>query len=335
MLVLGIETSCDETAAAVLEDGRVILSNVIAEQSEVHSRYGGVVPEIAGRIHIQNISWVIECALAEAGATIADLGLVAVTRGPGLMSSLLVGLNVAKGLAYAGRIPLIGVNHLEGHLLAIFLQELVDFPYISLGISGGHTELYRVNDYIDYSLLGKTRDDAAGESFDKVARMLDLGYPGGPPIERLAREGNVEAHRFPRPMLEAGSLDFSFSGLKTAVRQKVETNGLSRADTAACFQDAVIDVLVRKVFLACEQENVRRAVMTGGVAANGALRRAMEQEGARRGIQVHFPKPAFCTDNAAMIACAGYHRFLREGQGADPLALDASATLPIQAKKAC
>jgi N6-L-threonylcarbamoyladenine synthase len=334
MLVLGIETSCDETAAAVLRDGRELQSNIISNQTAVHSRYGGVVPELAGRVHIENIRRVIEQALAEAGVGIGDIGLIAVTRGPGLMSSLLVGLNVAKGMAYAGKIPLIGVNHLEGHLLAIFLQEQVEFPYVSLGISGGHTELYRVDDFVAYTLLGRTRDDAAGESFDKVARMLNLGYPGGPLIERLAQEGDTGAHRFPRPLLEPGSLDFSFSGLKTAVRQKIESNdgSLSDADIAACFQDAVIDVLVRKMFAACEREGIRHAVLTGGVAANGALRRQMEAEGTRRGVQVFSPKPVFCTDNAAMIACAGYHRYMRESRlGADPLSLDASATLPIPA----
>jgi len=334
MLVLGIETSCDETAAAVLRDGRELLSNVIADQAAVHARYGGVVPELAGRVHIENIRRVIEQALGEAAVGIRDIDLIAVTRGPGLMSSLLVGLSVAKGLAYAGKIPLIGVNHLEGHLLAIFLQEQVEFPYISLGISGGHTELYRVDDFVSYTLLGRTRDDAAGESFDKVARMLNLGYPGGPLIERLAREGDAAAHRFPRPLLEPGSLDFSFSGLKTAVRQKIEKNepGLSPADIAACFQDAVIDVLVQKVFMACDREGIRHAVMTGGVAANGALRRRMEAEGEGRGVRVYFPKPVFCTDNAAMIACAGYHRYTRENRlGVDPLSLDASATLPIPA----
>lgn len=332
MLVLGIETSCDETAAAVVHDGREILSNVIADQSAVHSRYGGVVPELAGRVHVEKIGEVIERALSEAGVSASDLDLVAVTRGPGLMSSLLVGLNVAKGLAYAGGIPLIGVNHLEGHLLAIFLQEEVVFPYVSLGISGGHTELYRVDDFITYTLLGRTRDDAAGESFDKVARMLNLGYPGGPPIERLAAKGDVSAHRFPRSLLEPGSLDFSFSGLKTAVRHKVEQSGpgLTAEDVAACFQDAVIDVLVRKAFMACEREGIQNLVMTGGVAANGALRRAMQAEGERRGVQVFFPEPVFCTDNAAMIACAGYHRYLRgDRQGADPLSLDASASLSI------
>jgi len=218
MLVLGIETSCDETAAAVLRDGTELLSSIVSDQIKIHSKYGGVVPELAGRSHIECIHPVIEQAIEEAGVTLKDIDLIAATMGPGLVASLLVGLNTAKGIAYALKKPLAGINHLEGHLLAIFLQEPVEFPFVALAVSGGHTDLYRVDGFGKYHTLGRTRDDAAGESFDKVAKMLKLGYPGGPIIEAKARSGDPDAYRFPRALLENGSLDFSFSGLKTSVR---------------------------------------------------------------------------------------------------------------------
>jgi tRNA N6-adenosine threonylcarbamoyltransferase len=337
MLVLGIETSCDETAAAVLKNGKELLSNVISDQIQIHNKYGGVVPELAGRCHIERIHLVIRQSLEEAGVTINDIDLIAVTKGPGLVGALLVGLNTAKGIAYAAQKPLIGINHLEGHLLAVFLQEDVPFPFLALGVSGGHTDLYRVDGFGKYKLLGRTRDDAAGECFDKVAKMMGLSYPGGPIIEKTARSGNPQAYKFPRAHLGKESLDFSFSGLKTSVRNLLEKRKtgqgpeLSDADVAASFQTAVVDVLAKKILLACDQNDLQRVVVTGGVAANGALREAVKTAAEANGIQSYFPKPVYCTDNAAMIACAGYHRYatISERPKDNSLNLDARATLPL------
>ncbi len=337
MLVLGLETSCDETAAAVLKDGDTLLSNVINDQIGIHSKYGGIVPELAGRSHIERVHRVIEEAVKKAGAQLRDLDLIAVTMGPGLIGSLLVGLNTAKGLSYGLNIPMIGVNHLEGHLLAIFLQKKIQFPFIALIVSGGHTDLYLAANFGQYKLLGRTRDDAAGESFDKVGKMLGLPYPGGPAIERLARMGNGKAHKFPRAYLEKGSLDFSFSGLKTSVRtflqQREQGNRitLTDEDISAGFQDAVIDVLVDKLISACKKEKISRIVVTGGVAANGALREAVRNAAQSHGFEASFPDPIFCTDNAAMIACAGYHKFVcDENLSADFKTLDAKANLALE-----
>ena len=313
MLVLGIESSCDDTAAAVVENGTKILSSVILDQNTIHSIYGGVVPELAGRSHVEVIDKVIKQALKLSEVSLEEIDLIAVTKGPGLVSSLLVGINTAKALAYALQIPLIGVNHLEGHLLAIFLQKPVKFPFIALTVSGGHTDLYRVNGFGEYIILGRTRDDAAGEAFDKVAKMLNLGYPGGPIIEKRAKLGNSSAYHFPRAFLEKGSLDFSFSGLKTSVRniisKREELNGfiLSDEDIAASFQSAVIEVLSTKLVLACKQQNINRVVVTGGVAANQALRQKVKVECDKNDFQCFFPNLRYCTDNAAMIACAGYY----------------------------
>jgi len=336
MNVLGIETSCDETAASVVRDGEHILSNVIAGQGEIHSPYGGVVPELAGRAHIDNIHGVVYSAVKEAELKLSEIDLIAVTQGPGLAGSLLVGLSFAKGLAYALKKPLIGINHLEGHLTAIFLQEAIEFPYIALSVSGGHTDLYRVDGFGKYKLLGQTRDDAAGESFDKVAKMMGLPYPGGPVIDKLAKSGNPEAHHFPRAMLQKGSLDFSFSGLKTSVKNYLHThkNGdgqrLSDEDIAASFQKAVVDVLVWKLLSACRQEGALRAVITGGVAANSSLRQEAINELGKHSISVSFPKPVFCTDNAAMIAIAGYHRNREEPVDVNnAFELDAVASLML------
>ena len=336
MLVLGIESSCDETAAAVLKNGSEILSSVISDQITIHSKYGGVVPELAGRCHIESIDRVIRKALDESKVTLKQIDLIAVTMGPGLVASLLVGVNTAKALAYALQKPLVGVNHLEGHLLAIFLQEPVEFPFVALTVSGGHTELYRVDGFGDYKILGRTRDDAAGESFDKVAKMLKLGYPGGPIIEKKARLGNPFAHWFPRAFLEKDSLDFSFSGLKTSVRNIIakreqrEGPVLSDEDISASFQEAVLEVLTTKLVLACKKERLSRVVVTGGVAANKALRQRVVSEGGNHGLQCFFPKPIFCTDNAAMIACAGYYKSRNNLPSVnDVLNLDASATLKL------
>jgi N6-L-threonylcarbamoyladenine synthase len=337
MLVLGLETSCDETAAAVLKDGDTLLSNIINDQIEIHSEYGGIVPELAGRSHNERVHRVITQAVQEAGVQLRDIDLIAVTMGPGLIGSLLVGLNTAKGLSYGLKTPMIGVNHLEGHLLAIFLQKKIQFPFIALIVSGGHTDLYRVSDFGQYKLLGRTRDDAAGESFDKVGKLLGLPYPGGPAIEKLARKGNGKAHKFPRAYLEKGSLDFSFSGLKTSVRtflNQREQEGritLTDEDISAGFQDAVLEVLVNKLISACKRENLSRIVVTGGVASNGALRMAVQKEAQCWGFEASFPDPVFCTDNAAMIACAGYYKFIRDqSSSTDFKELDAKASLSVE-----
>ena len=335
MLVLGIETSCDETAAAVLQDGTRLLSSIIHSQNEIHAKFGGIVPELAGRSHVERIHHVVADSLVEAKVKISDIDLIAVTLGPGLMGSLLVGLNIAKAMAYALHKPLIGINHLEGHLLAIFLQEKVEFPYLALIVSGGHTDLCRVDGFGKYTVLGRTRDDAAGESFDKVAKMLGMSYPGGPLIEQKARRGNSQAHKFPRALLDRNSLDFSFSGLKTSVRNLVQKqNGqpaqLSVEDIAAGFQEAVVDVLITKTLRACEQESLRRIVVTGGVAANGHLRARMTSAMSQKGLSVYYPQPVFCTDNAAMIACAGFYRHKHCSPApANLLSLDAHANLPF------
>ena len=337
MLVLGLETSCDETAAAVLKDGDTLLSNIINDQIDIHSEYGGIVPELAGRSHNERVHRVINESLQKADLHLRDIDLIAVTMGPGLIGSLLVGLNTAKGLSYGLRKPMIGVNHLEGHILAIYLQKKVKFPFIALVVSGGHTELYRVSGFGQYKLLGRTRDDAAGESFDKVGKMLGLPYPGGPAIEKLARNGNGNSHKFPRAYLEKGSLDFSFSGLKTSVRtflnhrQQDSSITVTDEDISACFQDAVLEVLVDKLISACKREKLSRIVVTGGVASNGALREAVKKEAQCWGFQSFFPDPIFCTDNAAMIACAGYYKFVRDPSSSSFFKeLDAKASLTIE-----
>ena len=337
MLVLGLETSCDETAAAVLKDGDTLLSNIINDQIDIHSEYGGIVPELAGRSHNERVHRVIKESLQKADLHLRDIDLIAVTMGPGLIGSLLVGLNTAKGLSYGLRKPMVGVNHLEGHILAIYLQKKVKFPFIALVVSGGHTELYRVSGFGQYKLLGRTRDDAAGESFDKVGKMLGLPYPGGPAIEKLARNGNGNSHKFPRAYLEKGSLDFSFSGLKTSVRtflnhrQQDSSITVTDEDISACFQDAVLEVLVDKLIAACKREKLSRIVVTGGVASNGALREAVKKEAQCWGFQSFFPDPIFCTDNAAMIACAGYYKFVRDPSSSSFFKeLDAKASLTIE-----
>ena len=337
MLVLGLETSCDETAAAVLKDGDTLLSNIINDQIDIHSEYGGIVPELAGRSHNERVHRVIKESLQKADLHLRDIDLIAVTMGPGLIGSLLVGLNTAKGLSYGLRKPMVGVNHLEGHILAIYLQKKVKFPFIALVVSGGHTELYRVSGFGQYKLLGRTRDDAAGESFDKVGKMLGLPYPGGPAIEKLARNGNGNSHKFPRAYLEKGSLDFSFSGLKTSVRtflnhrQQDSSITVTDEDISACFQDAVLEVLVDKLIAACKREKLSRIVVTGGVASNGALREAVKKEAQCWGFQSFFPDPIFCTDNAAMIACAGYYKFVRDPSSSSFFKeLDAKASLSIE-----
>jgi len=333
VLILGIETSCDETAAAVVTDGQRVMSNVVASQAELHRCFGGVVPEVASRRHIETLNPVIATALAEAGLGFDDLNAIAVTQGPGLLGSLLVGLMAAKSLSFALKIPLIAVNHIEAHIYANFLLgEEISFPFVAMVVSGGHTDIVYARSHSEMRLVGQTLDDAAGEAFDKVARFLGLGYPGGPVIESLARKGNPEAIPLPRAFLEEGSLDTSFSGLKTAVvnhinrsRQKGEEVDLS--DVAASFQAAVVEILVTKALAAVETYGAKALLLAGGVAANGHLRDVMLTRMRMQDVKVVIPPPALCTDNAAMVAAAGYYRYLR-GDFA-PLEINAAAGLSL------
>ena len=332
MLVLGIETSCDDTAAAVLLGGQTILANVVSSQDEIHGAYGGVVPELASRQHIRKILPIIDGALGKAGVTLKDLGGIAVTHGPGLVGSLLVGLSVAKGMAFRWGIPYVGVNHLEAHLLAIHLEHEVPFPYIALLASGGHTLLYCVQDIGEYLYLGGTRDDAAGEAYDKVAKMMGLGYPGGRVIDSLAKSGDPKAIRFPRARLKKSPYDFSFSGIKTSVLQYLKSQDpqawKSRVpDIAASFQEAVVDMLITPTISAAVLHKVNRIVLAGGVAANSRLREKINESAAAKNLQVYFPSAKFCTDNAAMIALTGYHWISRGRRNDFTLNADAGLTL--------
>jgi N6-L-threonylcarbamoyladenine synthase len=313
--ILAIETSCDETAAAVVADGRRVVSSVVASQDAIHAPYGGVVPELASRRHLEVIVPVVEKALADAGMRVIELDAIAVTQGPGLVGSLLVGCSMAKALAYANRLPLVPVNHLEGHVYASFLTEDPPaYPFLALVVSGGHTALYHAEAPLRYSLVGETRDDAAGEAFDKVAKLLGLGFPGGPVIQRVAERGDPRAIPFPMAHMTDQAPDFSFSGIKTSVSLFVKRHGpLSDAvvaDVAASFQAAVVRMLVRKTVQAVRRTGVGRVVLTGGVAANGPLRTALAAEAAGHAFTVHVPPRSLCTDNAAMIAAAGTARFL-------------------------
>lgn len=334
--ILGIESSCDETAAAVLENGRSLLSSVVASQVEIHERYGGVFPEVASRQHIKTVFAVIEQALQQAHLSLSDVDAIAVTRGPGLAGSLVVGMNAAKGLALGANLPLLGINHLEGHIYSAWVQltgpRIVPpepkFPLLALLVSGGHTELILMKEHVTYQRLGGTQDDAAGEAFDKVARVLGLPYPGGPSIQEAAEQGNPTAFAFPRARMEGG-WNFSFSGLKTAVLRVVkelESAGkpLPVSDLAASFQAAVVDILFTKTLKAARQFGVRDIVLAGGVSANRALRQAFL---AQNEFKVHIPDLALCTDNAAMIAAAGYYRFIKGDR--DSLDLDVLPTWPL------
>ncbi len=331
MLILGIESSCDETAAAVVSDGSKALSNAIASQIDIHGKYGGVVPEIASRKHMEAILPVIEQALGDAGVSMHDIEGIAATRGPGLVGSLLVGLSVAKAMACAAQIPFIGVNHIEGHIGAIFLTEnRPAFPFIAMVVSGGHTHIYLARGFGDFRILGQTRDDAAGEAFDKAARMLDLGYPGGVVIDRLAKEGNPSAINFPRPM--KGSVDFSFSGLKTSLLNYVkgkdapiEAKDLS--DLVASYQEAIVDVLVEKTLAVARDTSIPRVVVCGGVASNSRLRQRFMDGGRALGIEIFIPPPVLCTDNAAMIAVVG-NNLLCQGRR-DSFDLNAVSRWPL------
>jgi N6-L-threonylcarbamoyladenine synthase len=333
VLVLGIETSCDETAAAVVADGQVILSNIVASQMDLHAKYGGVVPEIAARKHVEAIGYVVQQALDASGKTLGDIDAIAVTAKRGLIGSLLVGVAAAKTLAYVLKVPLIGVHHVEGHIFANLLTNPdIPMPHVCLTVSGGHSMLVYVRGRCEYELLGDTLDDAAGEAFDKIAKFLGMGFPGGPVIDRMAAEGNCCAFNFPRPVLRERGLDFSFSGLKTAVinmfKDKV-TRGeeLPLQDIAASFQEAVVEVLVTKTLQAVADKDVSTISVSGGVSANRRLRAAFSEACQRKRLQVFFPPMALCGDNAAMIAAAGHARLSRgERSGLD---LDAIPNIPL------
>ena len=314
--ILAIESSCDETAAAVVVNGRDVRSNVISSQIDLHTLYGGVVPEIASRKHIEKINQVIEEALVKAEMTLDDIDAIAVTYGPGLVGALLVGVAEAKAISFARNIPLIGVHHIEGHISANYIENKdLEPPFLCLVVSGGHTHLVRVADYGKYEILGKTRDDAAGEAFDKVARAIGLGYPGGPKIEKISHEGNPEAIAFPRAKVGDGVYDFSFSGLKSAVLNylngaKMKGEEINQADVAASFQKSVTDVLVDHAMHAIDEYQMDKFAIAGGVASNSTLRKAMEEACLAKGVKFYHPSPVLCTDNAAMIGAAGYYDYL-------------------------
>lgn len=316
ILILGIESSCDETAAAVVKNGRQVLSNVISSQIDIHTLYGGVVPEIASRKHIERINQVIEEALQQAEVTLEEIDAISVTYGPGLVGALLVGVGEAKAIAYAAGKPLVGVHHIEGHIAANYIEHPdLEPPFLCLVVSGGHTHLVQVKEYDQFEIIGCTHDDAAGEAFDKVARAIGLGYPGGPKIDKISKEGNPYAIDFPRAKITGSEFDFSFSGVKSAVlnylnnceMKQIEVN---RADVAASFQQAVVDVLVGRAVAAAQKLGEKRIAVAGGVAANSYLRQTMQEECDKAGITLCYPSPVYCTDNAAMIAVQGYYDFL-------------------------
>lgn len=314
--ILAIESSCDETSAAVVKDGREVLSNIIASQIDTHTKYGGVVPEVASRMHIEVVDAVVKSALEEANMSLEQIDAIGVTYGPGLVGALLVGLQYAKGLSLASKKPLVGVNHIEGHICANYIQHKdLKPPFVSLVVSGGHTFIVHVKDYGKYEVIGQTRDDAAGEAFDKVARAIGLGYPGGPKIDKISKEGNKNAIEFPKAKFHDDTLDFSFSGLKSAVLNYINTCKMKDieinvADVAASFQKAVIDVLKENVFLTCERKNVDKIAIAGGVASNSTLREELIKEGKKKGVEILFPARILCTDNAAMIGSAAYYEFM-------------------------
>ena len=332
IITLSIESSCDETAVAVLKNGREVLANVVSTQIELHKKFGGVVPEVASRKHIENIDAVYQEALDTAGIKLEEIDHIAVTYGPGLVGALLVGLSYAKALAFTLGVPLVGVNHMQGHINANYIQHKdLKPPFITLVVSGGHTHLVEVKDYQNYEILGRTRDDASGEAFDKISRAMGLGYPGGPIIDKLAKQGNKHAIEFPRAFLD-DSYDFSFSGLKSAVlnylnAQKMKKQEIVVEDVAASFQEAVVEVLTTKAVHAAEEKGYKTIALSGGVAANSALRDKITKMAGEKGIEIKFPSIELCTDNAAMIGCAGYHNFIN-GK-IDDMSLNAVPNLKI------
>jgi len=332
-LTLGIETSCDETSVAVVKDGREVLSNIIYSQIDIHKKFGGVVPEVASRKHVEIISLIMKEALDKANVLLDDINLIAATYGPGLVGALLVGLSFAKGLSFSTKKPFIGVNHIEGHICANYIEHKdLEPPFLCLVVSGGHTHLVYVKGYDSYEILGKTRDDAAGEAFDKIARALDLGYPGGPLIDRLAKEGNEDAIDFPRAYLEEDSFDFSFSGLKSAVlnylnKMKMQGIEVKKEDVAASFQKSVVEVLSNKTIWAAKKINVNKIALAGGVAANSRLRKELENLSKKNGFKLYYPSNILCTDNAAMIASSGYFSYKSGRQS--QLSLNAFPNLKI------
>ena len=333
LVTMAIESSCDETSVAILLDGREVLSNIIASQIKVHQVFGGVVPEIASRHHLDNVNRVADEALREAGMTLDDVDLIGVTYGPGLVGALLIGLATAKAYAMATGKPLVGVHHIQGHICANYIEHKeLEPPFMALVISGGHTNIVEVTDYNECHVLGQTRDDAAGEAYDKVARVLGLGYPGGPKIDKIAKEGDPHAIEFKRVFLEKDSLDFSFSGIKTGVLNYVNSEKqagreISVPDVAASFQQAVLEVIVKKTVGAAVQMKKDKIVMAGGVASNSALRGMMEEACEKEGIKLYYPSPILCTDNAAMIGCAAYYKY--KAGHVDDLTLDAIPHLPL------
>ncbi len=314
--ILAIESSCDETAAAVVVNGREVLSNVISSQIDLHTLYGGVVPEIASRKHIENINFVIEKALSDAGCTLDDIDAIGVTYGPGLVGALLVGVAEAKAIAFAKDIPLVGVNHIEGHVCANYVEDkTLEPPFLCLIVSGGHTHLVMVEDYCQYKILGKSRDDAAGEAFDKVARAIGLGYPGGPKIDKAAKDGNAQAYDFPKAKIADNPFDFSFSGVKSAVlnelnAKKMKGEEIVTEDVAASFQKSVVETLVERAMLAVEETRVKKIALAGGVASNTALRKLFKEECEKRGLDFYYPSPELCTDNAVMIGSAAFFEYI-------------------------
>ena len=333
LITLAIETSCDETSVALVADGRLVLSNVISSQIDVHKIFGGVVPEIASRHHLENINMVYESAMSEANVNPDEIDMIGVTYGPGLVGALLIGIATAKAFAFSWNKPLIGVHHMQGHISANYIahKELKP-PFVSLIISGGHTNIVEVTDYNQCRVLGKTRDDAAGEAYDKVARVLGIGYPGGPVIDKIAKEGNPHAIEFKRVFLEKDSFDFSFSGIKTGVlnylnSEKQAGREINVADVAASFQMAIIEVIVHKCITAVKLMKKDKLVLAGGVAANSLLKEMLHEECAKNGIQLYYPEPILCTDNAAMIGCAAYYKYIAGER--DGLDLDAYANLPL------
>lgn len=314
--ILAIESSCDETAAAVVVNGREVLSNIISSQIDLHTLYGGVVPEIASRKHIEKINYVIEEALKEADKTLDDIDAIAVTYGPGLVGALLVGVAEAKAIAFARNIPLVGVHHIEGHISANYIENKeLEPPYICMVVSGGHTHLVVVNDYGKYEVIGRTRDDAAGEAFDKVARAIGLGYPGGPKIDKLSKEGNPQAIQFPHAKIDGSPYDFSFSGLKSAVLNYINScnmkgEEINQADVAASFQQTVVDILVERAIKAAKELNINKLALAGGVASNSAIRTAFKANCEKENIDFFYPSPIYCTDNAAMIGAAAYYEYI-------------------------